>query len=278
MAIRLDGVTVTVGGHVVLEDVDLDLPAGTHAAIIGPSGAGKSSLISLLLGLHTAAAGEVRVDGAPLDIEALRRDCVWLDPAVQLWSAPMLENLRYGHTGAEPDWDEVLDAAQLHGVVAGLPEGLATPLGAGGGRLSGGEGQRVRLGRGVARRSPRLVLLDEPFRGLDRATRRGLLARLRARWPAATLLCVTHDVVDTRDFPRVLVVEEGRVVEDHAGAPAAGSLYARLLDEAERADAEVWADWRKVRVEGGRVVEAGEHRAGEHRTSERSAMEVGHGG
>jgi ATP-binding cassette subfamily B protein len=80
--------------------------------------------------------------------------------------------------------------------------------------VSGGEGQRVRLGRALARRGVRLVILDEPFRGLDRAQRRVLLQRARQEWRAATLLCITHDVQSTQAFDRVLVVEGGRIIED----------------------------------------------------------------
>src|SRR5207244_4301417 len=89
---------------------------------------------------------------------------------------------------------------------------LVVDGGDGGGLLSGGEGQRVRLGRAMLRPGVRLAILDEPFRGLDRERRRELLARARRAWPGATLLCVTHDVGETRAFGRVLVVDGGRVV------------------------------------------------------------------
>ena len=80
--------------------------------------------------------------------------------------------------------------------------------------LSGGEGRRVRLARALLRPEARLVILDEPFRGLDGADRRELLARARVMWRHATLLCITHDIAQTTDFTRVLVLESGRVVED----------------------------------------------------------------
>ena len=112
---------------------------------------------------------------------------------------------------------EVLRGVGLFDVLRHLPEGLQTPLGEGGGLLSGGEGQLVRLGRAWSRSRPRLVILDEPFRGLDRERRRLLLCRARQHFQGATLLCVTHDVGETVDFDRVLVVEAGRVVED--GSP-----------------------------------------------------------
>jgi ATP-binding cassette subfamily B protein len=105
--------------------------------------------------------------------------------------------------------DRVLEAADLRDLLEKLPDGLQTRL---------GEGQRVRLGRGLLRPGVRLVILDEPFRGLDRERRRALLARARRWWGAATVLCITHDVGETQGFGRVLVVDGGQIVED--GAPA----------------------------------------------------------
>jgi ATP-binding cassette subfamily B protein len=134
--------------------------------------------------------------------------------------------------------------------------GLQTPLGEGGGLLSGGEGQRVRLGRGVLRPAPRLVILDEAFRGLERARRSALLARGRARWAGATFLCITHDIVDTLDFPRVLVVAAGRIVEDGAPAAlaAAPTRYRALLEADRRLRARFEGDdWRRLVVQGGTV-------------------------
>jgi ATP-binding cassette subfamily B protein len=106
------------------------------------------------------------------------------------------------------------------------------------------------------------VILDEPFRGLAREQRVELLRRVRAAWPAATLLCVTHDVNETRQFPRVLVLEGGRVAED--GPPERlladpASRYAALLRAEEEAGAGLWgsAAWRRLRLEGGRLLPPG---------------------
>ena len=221
MRIELSGVRVVAGGHEILQVDQLALTPGEHIAIVGPSGAGKSSLVGLLLGWHRAAAGEVRVDGAPLDgrdIQALRQRTAWVDPSVYLWNRSLADNLMFGsRTAATPTaLAALLDDADLRTLAARLPDAAATPLGEAGGLVSGGEGQRVRFGRALARPAPRLVMLDEPFRGLPRDRRSVLMARARARWRDATLLCVTHDIAETADFPRVLVVDGGRVVEDGA--------------------------------------------------------------
>lgn len=260
MALAFESVSVQASGHRILEGVELRIEPGSHVAVVGPSGAGKSSLLGLLLGWHRAAEGRVLVDGAPLDgarLEHIRRETAWVDPAVQLWNQSFLENLRYGVLEGGR-LDEVLAGADLYGVLERLPDGQQTPLGEGGGLVSGGEGQRVRFGRAMLRPEARLVLLDEPFRGLDRDRRRALLARARTLWQRATLLCVTHDVGETLGFERVLVVEGGRVVED--GAPAelaglAGSRY-RALIEAEGSVREgLWsgAGWQRLRIERGRL-------------------------
>src|SRR5262249_42336754 len=139
---------------------------------------------------------------------------------------------------------EIVHQADLDEVLQRLPEGLQTLLGEGGGRLSGGEGQRARFGRALARPHARLVILDEPFRGLERETRRKLLERARRIWRPATLLCVTHDVGETLDFPRVIVLDEGRVVEDGPpGALAAdsGSRYRALLEAEEAVRTKLWS-------------------------------------
>jgi ABC-type bacteriocin/lantibiotic exporter with double-glycine peptidase domain len=209
--VRFDDVTVLAGGRPVLTVDGLHIPAGAHVAVIGRSGSGKSTLVGLLLGWHTAARGRLVVDGQALDpvgLTRLRARTAWVDPTVTLWNRPVVDNLAYGNDG--PVTAAVIEAAGLAPVIAaGAPVGL----------LSLGDAQRVRLGRALLRRDAALVVLDEPFRGLDRDERRILLGRARRWWPAATLLFVTHDLADTLAFDRVLVVDAGRVIRD--GPPVA---------------------------------------------------------
>jgi ATP-binding cassette subfamily B protein len=259
-ALRFENVAIRAAGHTILEDLNADVPPGAHVAIVGPSGAGKSSLVGLLLGRHRAATGRVLVDGEPLAgprLDALRAHTAWVDPHVHLWNRPMIDNLVYGSVSpSSGTLGEVIDHAELHRVLETLPLGLATPLGEGGGLVSGGEGQRVRFGRGALRADARLVILDEPFRGLDRERRRALLNKARRWWSASTLLCVTHDVGETLDFERVLVVDGGRVVED--GPPSAlaatpASRYAAMLRAEEEVRTKLWAGghWRRASLRGG---------------------------
>lgn len=262
VSLHFSGVRVIAGGHTVLNGVELAVDAGEHVAIVGRSGAGKSSLVGLLLGWRTLAAGQVLVDGETLDgerLQALRRATVWVDPEVQIWNRSLLENLRYGQApGASGAVGSVLQQANLTDVLRSLPAGMQTQLGEGGGLVSGGEGQRVRLGRGLMHPAPRLVILDEPFRGLDRPQRHELLARARQRWQSATLLCITHDLSAVLNFDRVAVMDGGRIVEIGSPGELAGqpdSSFRRMLEREERVRRSFWQDagWRRLQLVRGEL-------------------------
>jgi ATP-binding cassette subfamily B protein len=240
-------------GHSILTDIDLAIPAGARVAIVGTSGAGKSTLVGALLGFMQPNSGEVFVD-------AIRREIAWVDPAIQLFNAPMEENVRYA-SGA----DDVarlpfaLSEAELYEVLQRIPDSRM-PLGEGGGMLSGGEGQRVRLARALMQPAPRLVILDEAFRGMDRAMRDELLGRCRRLWREATFLFVTHDVDETLDCDRVIVMKAGRVVEydtPEALVAREDSLYNRMREANRAIRDEVWgsSEWRRIEMRDGRLVE-----------------------
>jgi ABC-type bacteriocin/lantibiotic exporter with double-glycine peptidase domain len=262
VSIAFENVSVVAAGHQVLRDINLSVAAGTHVAIVGASGAGKSSLVGLLLGWHRAASGRVLVDGIELDdlsLDRLRPNIAWVDPAVQLWNRPLLENLRYGlQAGPNMPIESAINAADLSGVIERLPNGLETPLGEAGGLVSGGEGQRVRLARALLRTGVRLAILDEPFRGLDFDQRHQLLTRSREIWRNATLLAISHDIAEAITFPRVLVLEDGRIVEDGDPRELAHNPESRLhaMLEAESAiHEELWsnAEWRHLRLHNGQL-------------------------
>ncbi len=256
-----ENVEVTAAGHTILRDINLAIQAGEHVAIVGRSGAGKSSLVGLLLGWYRPANGKILVDGQELDeslVERLRPHIAWVDPAVQLWNKSLRENLRYGLPSGAPV-EQVIEAAELYRVLERLPAGLDTALGEGGGLVSGGEGQRVRLARAMLRPDVRLVILDEPFRGLDFEQRGVLLSRAREHWKDATLLSISHHIAETMSFERVLVIDEGRVVED--GNPEQLALdeesrFCAML-QAEHAVGEgLWssAEWRHLKLERGELI------------------------
>lgn len=261
VAIALDQVSVVLRGQTILDRIQLAIAPGEHVAVVGLSGGGKSTLLGLFLGWSNVSSGELRVDGKLLDpqhLVTLRAQTAWIDPSVTLWNDSLANNLRYSVPPRAPvDVADLAGRAELTTMLSRLPEGFATRLGEGGGLVSGGEGQRVRLGRALAHHDARLVVMDEPFRGLDRKTRERQLAATRAHWQHATLLCATHDLAETHAFPRVLVVEGGVIVEDGDPARLAAdpaSRYAHLLARERRAN-EVWSRWKRVVIVDGHLEE-----------------------
>lgn len=284
-ALAWERVTIEADGHRLLRDLDLAIPGGQHVALLGRSGAGKSTLFGTLLGWHRPVAGHVLVDGRLLDaaaVAALRRGSAWAAPEVALWRTSLLANLRDGVGGGGPPGSsadasaaaeaaaapraiaglapaEALRSALLLELVSQLPQSLQTPLGEAGSRLSGGEAQRLRFARALLRSEARLALLDEPFRGLGADQRRHLLAAARACWSEATLLCVTHSPAEAAGFDRLLVLEDGRLVEDGPPATLAarrGSRYRAMLDaEARAAGALLAPGWRRLVLADGQLRE-----------------------
>jgi len=220
VSLRLRKVRAKREGREVLHGVDVNVDAGEHLAVVGPSGSGKSSLAGLLLGWLSPSAGHILVDGhllSPDVIAELSTATAWVAAEVRVWDVPLEANVAFGN-GA--DRAAVLDALSTAGAGDVLDRlGLdGQRLGEGAAALTSTEAQRVRFARALALPSPRLVVLDEAFRGLDTAERRRCLSIARNRWRCATLLHITHDTAEAELFDRVLVVEDGSIVED--GTPA----------------------------------------------------------
>jgi ABC-type multidrug transport system fused ATPase/permease subunit len=263
VAVEFRGAVFAAAGHEILSGVDLVIPAGAHVGIVGSSGAGKSTLVGALLGWMQPSKGQVLIDSAPLTparIASLRHETAWVDPAIQLFNVPMEENVRYA-SGA----DDVarlpfaLSEAELYEVLQRIPDSQM-PLGEGGGMLSGGEGQRVRLARALMQARPRLVILDEAFRGMDRIMRNELLRRCRRLWSDATFLFVTHDVDETDGCDRVVVMQAGRIVEydtPQALIARADSLYNGMRESNRSIREEVWGSpmWRRLNLRDGQMAE-----------------------
>ena len=259
VSIDMAGLSVLAGGHTILSDINLKIPSGEHLAILGPSGAGKSTLAGLLLGWHRFSQGTLRVDGHILNghvLSMLRPHTAWVDPTIQLWNRSLYNNLKYGgEPSYELDLTTILTQADLLQVLERLPQGLQTSLGENGGLVSGGEGQRVRFGRALQRSNAKLVILDEPFRGLDREIRKELLLRARQHWKEATLICISHDVALTFDFDRVVLMEHGQIRE--IGKPrelaSQNSYFSELLEQEQKIFSHFWSapNWRHIEIQNG---------------------------
>ncbi|APE32384.1 thiol reductant ABC exporter subunit CydC [Halomonas aestuarii] len=203
-----------------LSSLCLSLPAGQRMALCGASGAGKSSVAQLLTRQLLASAGQVRLGGVPvasLDEAALRRRVACLTQQVELFDDSLAANLRLGDPEAsEARLWRVLSMVALADWADALPEGLDTRVGEGGRRVSGGQARRLGLAR-LLLREPDLVILDEPFAGLDAATAARLSTRLDAWLAGRTVLYLVHQLGEAVDPPaidRCLTLRDGRLCTD----------------------------------------------------------------
>ncbi|MHB1819341.1 MAG: thiol reductant ABC exporter subunit CydD [Streptosporangiaceae bacterium] len=212
-----------------LEGVELVVAPGQRVAVVGPSGAGKSSLLGALLGLVPVSAGSITLAGLSqddMDPERWRTWFAYLPQRPRLFSASLRDNLRLGLPQA-PDGaadDQLADAisvAQLAELVTRLPDGLGTPLGEGGGRLSAGERQRVGLARALCRPRASVVVLDEPTAHLDASTEAQVVTGLD-RWLAGrSLIVASHRPRLLELADRVVTLDGGLMAtRPHAGAGA----------------------------------------------------------
>ncbi len=253
VALSFRGVQVQRSQQVVLREVNVDIAAGEQIAIVGHSGSGKSSFLGLILGWLEQQQGEVLIDaeaGDALTLARLRQDCVVVDADLYLWNRSVFDNLVFGVDGYDGvDVDIAVAQSDLASDLPRFNSGLAQRVGENGARLSGGESQRVRVGRGLLRRDPRLVLPDEPFVGMNSMQRKRLLGNVLRRWPKTTLLFVAHDLQEIMGFSRVLVFDQGRVVADGVPSELAakpGSTLQRMLQADETLQSRLWASerWR----------------------------------
>ena len=219
--------------HEALAGIDLDIPHGQHIAILGRSGAGKSTLAQLLHGDLTPSAGTVALGGIPA--RALCEQMPDLIGVIQqdtyLFNTTLYDNLCVGRADAtRAEAQEALERVGLGPLLERLPKGLDTMVDEGGLRFSGGERHRIALARVLLRDTP-IVLLDEPFAGLDPLTEQALLDTLLAAFADRTLILITHHLQGIEVMDRVVFIESGRVELD--GSPAkleqTSERYRKLL-------------------------------------------------
>ena len=221
-------------GRTGLEDLDLTIAPGERLAVVGPSGAGKSTLLQLLLGFIRPTAGSIQADGQPLDQldpADWRRHLAWVPQKPHLFAGTLADNLRLARPDAgEAELYQALEQAQCLEFVERLPQGLDTPVGEGGHPLSGGQRQRLALARAFLRPA-RLVLLDEPTAHLDLESEARIQAAVDVLAGRATLIVVAHRLASVRRAERVVVLDQGRVVEtgSHAALLERNGFYARLV-------------------------------------------------
>lgn len=239
---QLDGVSVRFpDGTVGVDAVDLDLKPGTVTVVVGRSGSGKTTLLRTLAGLAEVAQGQVALNGAPADTTTLRSNAAMVFQDTALGTGSVRDNLTSVNADlSQEDLDRLADAAGLRTILESIPTGWDTPVGELGNRLSGGERQRVGIARALAKPS-HLLLVDEATSALDAQNELAVVNSIRAVREDYTTVIVTHRPATLEIADTVVVLDDGRVVEQ--GTPeelrAADGAFARILQEWKNS-----ASWR----------------------------------
>jgi ATP-binding cassette, subfamily B, bacterial len=233
--VRIENVTFGYPGadRDAVAGVDLDVPAGSTLALVGETGSGKTTLGALIARLYDPSSGTVRIDG--VDIRDMRlTDLAGLVGVVSqetyLLHTTVRENLRYAKPDAtDAEIEAAARAAQIHDLIAGLPEGYDTMVGSRGHRFSGGEKQRLAIARTLLR-DPRVLVLDEATSALDTETERAVQQAFDGLAQGRTTITIAHRLSTVRDADQIVVLDHGQVVEagTHTSLLAGQGRYAGL--------------------------------------------------
>lgn len=222
-AIRLEQVSFAYADHRVLQGLNLSLPAGSFTTLVGPSGVGKTTVVDLVIGLLSPAAGQVLVDEIPLEQLDQRRWRSLIGYVPQenlLLHDTLLNNVTLGDSRfSEDDVVEALRAAGAWDFVTALPAGIHTHVGERGVRFSGGQRQRVMIARALVHR-PRLLVLDEATSALDPDSEQAICATLRELRGRITVLAISHQSALVTAADRIYRLREGQATLERDASPA----------------------------------------------------------
>lgn len=218
----------------VFRNLSLSVGGGSKIGLVGPSGAGKSTLINLLLRQYDLQSGSIRIDGQNIRdvaLGSLRRQIALVPQSTNLFHRSIAENIHYGRLDASKE--EILEAAkmaQAHAFIESLPDGYETFVGERGVKLSGGQRQRISIARAILKNSP-ILILDEATSALDSESEVAIQEALKQLMKGRTVIAIAHRLSTLRSMDRIVVLDEGEVVEDgphESLVSRPDGLYARL--------------------------------------------------
>jgi ABC-type multidrug transport system fused ATPase/permease subunit len=219
----------------ILQDVSLSVKAGERVALVGPSGAGKSTTLKLLTRFYDVTGGQITIDGHDLrdmPLVFLRSQIGLVQQEPFLFNGTVRENILYGNLSASHDEVEAAaKAARAHEFIVNLPEGYDTWIGERGVKLSVGQRQRVSIAR-VLLKDPPIVMFDEATSNIDTETEVKIREALDELTRGRTTIVIAHRLSTVHGMDRIIVLEQGRVVEDgpHEVLMTRGGVYAGLYE------------------------------------------------
>lgn len=217
----------------VLENLSFRVAPGEKLALVGPSGAGKSTIFQLILRFYDPVSGHITFDGVRLtdaDPAALRSRIALVPQDAIVFATSVRDNIQFGRPDATAaEIEKAAEAAHAAEFIRRLPLGFDTPLGERGVTLSGGQRQRIAIARAILRKAP-LLLLDEATSSLDAESETLVQQALKRLMLNRTSIVIAHRLATVQSCDRILVIDDGRIVEEgtHASLASAGGLYARL--------------------------------------------------
>jgi ATP-binding cassette subfamily B protein len=201
----------------VLKNINLKVKEGEVLGIVGRSGAGKSTLVNLISRLYDVKEGSIKIDGVDvkdLSLSDLRKNVAMVSQDTYIFMGSVAKNIAYGNENATGD--EIIRAAKLagaHDFISKMPDGYDTVIGASGKDLSGGEKQRISIARAILA-DPKILILDEATASVDTETEKAIQNSLKLLVKGRTTLSIAHRLSTLRDADRLIVIDNGRIVEE----------------------------------------------------------------
>ena len=242
--IKLDHVSFSYESKKIIDDVSLDIPEKTTAALVGPSGSGKTTLCNLIARFWDVESGSISLDGHDVkeySYDSLIRNFNFVFQTVYLFEDTIENNIKFGKPDASHE--EVVAAAKkaaCHDFILSLPEGYQTKIGEGGASLSGGERQRISIARAIIKDAP-IIILDEATANVDPENEEALMQAIHSLTKNKTIIMIAHRLKTVEHADQIIVLNQGRIVEQgkHQELLAKRGLYSRFIQERRSA-----ASWR----------------------------------